>query len=107
MNWKERQLVTDSDPNSNYFGRTYSCWAKLIPPYSIGFSYTNDGAQNWSTPSNLISTTNLRRAGGEITLGPNNEVYICWAGVTSTSPFTEVQVGFASSTNGGANLEYK
>ncbi len=26
-------------------------WAKLTPPYSIGFSYTDDGAQNW-TPIN-------------------------------------------------------
>ncbi|RPI65373.1 MAG: T9SS C-terminal target domain-containing protein [Ignavibacteriales bacterium] len=95
-------IVSDSDPSSPYLGRTYVCWAKLVPPYSIGFSYTNDGAQNWFTPSSL-STVNLRRAGGEIALGPENQVYICWAGVTSTSPFTEVQVGFASSTNGGTN----
>jgi len=95
-------IVSDSDPSSPYLGRTYVCWTKLVPPYSIGFSYTNDGAQNWFTPSSL-STVNLRRAGGEIALGPENQVYICWAGVTSTSPFTEVQVGFASSTNGGTN----
>jgi hypothetical protein len=94
--------ATDIDPNSSYYGRTYSCWAKLFPPYSIGFSYSNDGAQNWTTPVS-ISNVNLRRAGGEIALGPNNEVYICWAGITSVSPFTEVNVGFASSSNGGAN----
>ncbi|MDP2363270.1 MAG: hypothetical protein Q8M94_05825, partial [Ignavibacteria bacterium] len=35
--------------------------------------------------------------------GPNNEVYICWARLTSASPFTEFLVGFASSSNGGAN----
>lgn len=94
--------ATDIDPNSSYYGRTYSCWAKLFPPYSIGFSYSNDGAQNWSSPASL-NNVNLRRAGGEIALGPNNEVYICWAGITSISPFTEVNVGFASSSNGGAN----
>ena len=50
-----------------------------------------------------INNPTVRGAGGEIAFGPNNEVYVCWAGVSSTSPFTEVQVGFASSTNGGAN----
>lgn len=95
-------IVTDANPNSNFYGRTYVCWAKLIPPYQIGFSYSNDGAQNWAA-KNYLSNENLRRAGGEIALGANNEVYICWAGVTSISPFTEVRVGFASSTNGGTN----
>ena len=94
--------ATDIDPNSSYYGRTYSSWAKLFPPYSIGFSYSNDGAQNWSTPA-ALSNVNLRRAGGEIALGPNNEVYICWAGIKSVSPFNEELVGFASSSNGGTS----
>jgi hypothetical protein len=95
--------ATDTDPSSSYYGRTYSCWAKLFPPYSIGFSYSNDGAQNWTVPPASLSNVNLRRAGGEIAIGHNNEVYICWAGITSVSPFTEANVGFASSTNGGSN----
>ncbi|MCU0342908.1 MAG: T9SS type A sorting domain-containing protein, partial [Ignavibacterium sp.] len=94
--------ATDVNPNSSYYGRTYACWAKLVPPYSIGFSYSNDGAQNW-TPSAELSNLNRRRAGGEIAIGPNNEVYICWAEITSVSPFTEVNVGFASSSNGGSS----
>ena len=99
----ERATIdSDSDPNSIYNGRTYVCWAKLVPPYSIGFSYTNDGAQNWISPT-ALSTANLRRVGGEIALGSDNEVYICWARLTSTSPFTEIMVGFASSSNGGTS----
>lgn len=95
-------MVTETNPNNPYYGRTYLTWARLVPPYSIGFSYSNDGAQNWTTPISL-STQNIRRAGGEIALGPNGEVYICWAEVASISPFTEVNVGFASSSNGGTN----
>ncbi len=53
--------------------------------------------------STVLSTTNIRRAGGEIKMGASGEIYICWAIVSSTSPFTEVQVGFASSNNGGIN----
>jgi hypothetical protein len=29
-------------------------------------------------------------------MGPNGKVYVCWAGVTSVSPFTEDFVGVAS-----------
>jgi hypothetical protein len=97
-------IVCDIDPGSTHYGRTYICWAKVVPPYSIGFSYSSDGAQSWSAPVQVNNPT-VRGAGGEITLGPNSEVYICWAGLTSTSPFTEIQVGFASSTNGGANWD--
>lgn len=95
-------MASDNNPNSNFYGRTYICWAKLVPPYTIGFSYSNDGAQSWLT-SFPINNPTIRGAGGEVAVGPNGEVYVCWAGLTSTSPFTEIQVGFASSTNGGTN----
>ena len=95
-------IVSDTDPNSSYLGRTYAVWAKLTPPYPIRFASTNDITGNWSTVSQINNPT-TRSAGGEIVLGPENQVYVCWAGVTSTSPFTEVFVGFAFSTNGGAN----
>ena len=95
-------IVSDSDPNSSYSGRTYAVWAKLTPPYPIRFTSTNDITGNWSTVSQINNPT-TRSAGGEIDLGPENQVYVCWAGVTSSSPFTEVFVGFASSTNGGTN----
>ncbi len=95
-------IVSDSDPNSSYSGRTYAVWAKLTPPYPIRFVSTDDIAGNWNTVSQ-INNPSTRNAGGEIDLGPENQVYVCWAGVTSSSPFTEVFVGFASSTNGGTN----
>lgn len=95
-------IISDNNPNSSYYGRSYACWAKLVPNYTIGFSYTNDGAQNWISPTQL-NNSNLRRAGGEIDLGPDGQVYVCWAGIKSVSPFTEELVGFASSSNGGAN----
>lgn len=95
-------IVSDTNPNSNYFGRTYAVWAKLTLPYPIRFTSTDDITGNWSTVSQINNPT-TRSAGGEIEIGPENQVYVCWAGVTNTSPFTEVFVGFASSTNGGAS----
>ncbi|MFZ1519945.1 MAG: T9SS type A sorting domain-containing protein [Ignavibacteriaceae bacterium] len=95
-------IVSDTDPNSTYYGRTYAVWALLTPPYPIKFSYTNNITSNWNIATQINSPT-VRGAGGEVSLGPNQEVYTCWAGVSNISPFTEVQVGFASSTNGGTN----
>ena len=95
-------IFSDTDPTSSTYGRTYLVYALLTPPYPIKFSYTDNISSSWHSVV-AINNPTVRGAGGEIAFGPNNEVYVCWAGVSSTSPFTEVQVGFASSTNGGAN----
>jgi len=95
-------ITTDAITSSSFYGRTYAAWVKLSNPFSLAFAYTDDGAQNWSTPQQINNPTN-RSAGGDISTGPNGEVYVCWAGVTDTSPFKEILVGFAWSSNGGAN----
>ena len=95
-------VTTDAITSSLFYGRTYAAWVKLTTPFSLAFAFTDDGAQNWSTPQQINNPVN-RSAGGDITTGPNGEVYVCWAGVTDTSPFKELFVGFASSLNGGAN----
>jgi len=95
-------IATDAITSSSFYGRTYAAWVKLTTPFSLAFASTDDGAQNWSTPQQINNPTN-RSAGGDITTGPNGEVYVCWAGVTDVSPFREIFVGFASSSNGGAN----
>ena len=74
---------------------------KFAQPFPIVFSFTDNAGQNWSTPTPINSPSN-RSAGGDLAIGPNGEVYACWAGVTETSPFKEILVGFARSTNGGA-----
>lgn len=40
-----------------------------------------------------------RSAGGDKAVGLNGMVYTCWAGVTETSLFEEIMVGFASSAD--------
>ncbi len=102
MTLKELQLLADADSNSSYYGRTYAVWALLTPPYPIKFTYTDDITTSWNTASQINNPV-VRGVGGEVKLGTNNEVYVCWAGAISISPYTEIQVGFATSTNGGAN----
>ncbi|MCD4696823.1 MAG: hypothetical protein K8S16_11355 [Bacteroidales bacterium] len=97
-------LTTDENPGNSFYGRTYSAWIKFATPFPLMFSYTDDGAQSWSSPQPINNPTN-RSAGGDLAIGPNGEIYACWAGVTETSPFKEILVGFAKSTTGGQNWE--
>jgi hypothetical protein len=94
-------LTTDATPSSSFYGRTYAAWVKFALPYPLVFSRTDDGAKTWSAPTPINNPSN-RSAGGDIVTGQEGEVYVCWAGVTDTSPFKEILVGFASSENGGA-----
>jgi hypothetical protein len=97
-------IATDAILTSSFYGRTYSAWVRFTSPFSVWFTYTDDGAQNWNPPQQINNPSpQSRSAGGDIAIGPNGEVYVCWAGVTDTSPFKEIIVGFASSSNGSSN----
>jgi hypothetical protein len=93
-------VASDAVSTSSFSGRTYATWVKFAQPFPMMFSFTDDGAKNWSEPSQ-INNPFQRCAGGDVAIGPEGEVYVCWAGVTDVSPFKETFVGFASSGNGG------
>lgn len=95
-------LISDVITSSNYYGRTYAVWVEFSPPFPVVYAYTDDGARNWTSPKR-INNPIQRCQGGDAAIGPDGEIYICWAGIISVSPFTEDFVGFASSTNGGTN----
>ncbi|MCX6244361.1 MAG: hypothetical protein NTU98_06605 [Bacteroidetes bacterium] len=95
-------LASDVISTSIYNGRTYAAWTKLSQPFPLMFACTDDGAQTWST-QRQVNNPSSRCAGGDIVVGPDGKVYACWAAVTEISPFKEIAVGFASSSNGGAS----
>jgi hypothetical protein len=64
------------------------------------FSYTDDGGVTWSQPRQINNPTQ-RCSGGDIVIGRNGEVYITWAVVSASSPYSEQFIGFAKSTDGG------
>ncbi|NIT52760.1 MAG: hypothetical protein GWO41_08500, partial [candidate division Zixibacteria bacterium] len=72
------------------------------PPFPVFFTSTNDGAANWITPQQINNPVQ-RSAGGDVVVDDEGTVHVCWAGVTSVSPFTEIFVGYAASTDGGDN----
>jgi hypothetical protein len=94
-------IVTDGNPSSTYYGRTYVTWVRFASPFPTFFVYTDDISGNWSAPAQ-INYPPQRCQGAEIGMAPNGIVNVCWAQVTSSSPFTEDAVGFASSSNGGS-----
>jgi hypothetical protein len=94
-------LATDGDPSSPWFGTTYAAWVRFSPPFPVLFSSTTDGGATWSAPRQVNSPVQ-RSQGADIAVAPGGVLYLCWAGVGSTSPFTEDFVGFARSTDGGA-----
>jgi len=95
-------IMSDGNPSSSYYGRTYVTWVRFSPPFPAYFSYTDNIAGSWSSPAQ-INNPPQRCQGAEVAMAPNGVVNVCWAQVTSTSPFTEDRVGFASSSNGGSS----
>lgn len=113
MTWSDQKTIADHDleratinsdgtPTSSFYGRTYAAWVRFAPPYPVYLSYTDDGGANWSTPSQINNPTK-RNAGGDLDIGNDENVHVCWAGVADQSPFTEILVGHASSANGASS----
>ncbi len=95
--------TTDDSPSSPFYGRTYASWVNFVSPFPVLVSYTTNSGMNWTSPAAINSPPPQRCSGGYIRVGKDGTVYDAWAGVSSTSPFTENFAGFGFSTNGGVN----
>jgi hypothetical protein len=105
LTWSAQRTIATNDQDRAAIatdpvsGRTYAAWVRFASPFPVMCSFT-DNAQTWSAPAQ-INNPSQRSLGAEVAIGPQEEVYVCWAGVINTSPFTEDFVGFASSTDSG------
>jgi hypothetical protein len=99
---EKASLVSDVNPISSYYGRSYASWVKIAATSRVMFVYTDDGAQNWSSPQPINNPTQ-RSANSEMAINSNGKLFVCWATLTNSSPFTEDYVGFATSNDGGTN----
>lgn len=93
-------VATDFITGSPNYGNTYASWVKFSNPFPIVFSKVAQDSESFSAPL-VINSPDNRSAGGDIAVGPDGEVYVCWAGVSDQSPFRELFTGFASSNNAG------
>ena len=101
---KNHTFINDVS-SSPYYGRVYVTWSLFtasLPPAVVSYS-TNNGVSyssviNVSTP---LSGHYCQGVNGAI--APNGDAYICWGNPIAGSPYTGDYIGFAKSTNGGAN----
>lgn len=98
------RAATVSDPfsTSANYGRVYTVWVQIAPPFPVYISSTTNSGQTWLAPSQ-INNPPQRCQGGDIAVGSDGRIYVTWAGVINASPFTEDKAGFAVSSNGGGN----
>ena len=101
---KNHTFVNDVS-SSPYYGRVYVTWSLFTasaPPTVVSYS-TNNGVSYSGviTVSTPLSSHYNQGVNGAI--APNGDAYICWQNPILGSPYTGDYVGFAKSTNGGAN----
>lgn len=97
--------ASDDAPSSPYYGRTYCVWSHFVGTPPAVISYTTNGGVSWSAMATIASAPSGHYCQGtDIAIGPNGEVFVCWAAPTSSSPYTEDFCGFAKSTTGGTSF---
>lgn len=98
--FEKASIVSDNNPTSPYYGRTYATWVKLSGTFPVEFSFTDDISQSWNQILTINSFTQ-RSSGADIEIGNNGEVFIAYALVSDISPFNETAISFAKSIDGG------
>jgi hypothetical protein len=96
---------TDDVPSSAYYGNSYSVWSNFaLAQPAIMISQTSNSGQNWSSPVQInLPPAGHYSAGCDVAVGPQGNVYVCWASAITPVPYTEDYCGFAKSVNGGSS----
>ncbi|NUN71185.1 MAG: hypothetical protein HUU02_15900, partial [Bacteroidetes bacterium] len=94
-------MATDAFPSGTTYGRSYTAYVELLPPFPVKVAWTGDGS-TWTPPS-AINAPLQRSQGAELSMSAESTLYAVWAGVIPQSPFTEDFIGFARTTNGGVS----
>ncbi|RPI18176.1 MAG: T9SS C-terminal target domain-containing protein [Ignavibacteriae bacterium] len=96
--------TTDGNPSSPFYGRTYVAWTRFVSPFPVVFSSTLNGGESWSSVKQINNSINGHQSiGASITAGSNGIIFVSWASVLTAFPFNENYIGFASSSDAGAN----
>ncbi len=96
--------ATDNNQMSPYYGRTFLVWTRFTNPFPIVTSYSNNSGLNWTSVSQVNNSLPQRQSNGPtMVIGSDGKNYVVWASSLLSSPFNEKNMGFATSTNGGAS----
>ena len=119
VNWANTVTITSGSQDKNhtfvndvsaspYYNRVYVTWSLFTasaPPCVV--SYSTNGGVTYSSVVNVHTVASGHYAQGvNGATMPNGDAIICWQSPITSSPYTGDFVGFAKSTNGGANWTY-
>ena len=97
-------LTIDKSPQSAFHGRLYLTWVDIVnSPRTVQISYSTDNGISWSQPIQVNPNPPTNSTGTSITIDQHGRLYLCWAGYTSTYPYHEDYIGFATSYDGGVS----
>jgi hypothetical protein len=91
----------DDNISSPFYGRIYTALVKLISPYPVFLSFSDNQAESWSTPTAINVTPPARSIGPDIEINEIGKIFLSWAAITVSPPFFEDYVSFGTSSNGG------
>jgi len=99
-NYEDKEWIACdlSTGSSAYKNTLYISWTRFGTPNGILLTKSTNGGVNWSTPVQVSTVQGIQ--GSEPAIGPNGEVYVVYAGGTSTDDI----IYFNRSTNGGATF---
>jgi len=104
----KNHMWVDNSPSSQYEGHLYVAWTDFggVFDNQIVVSRSVNAGLDWSDRAAI--STNIQAGsfnqGVNIQIGPNGNVYACWA-VYDAWPASETAIGFAKSTNGGSSWQ--
>lgn len=90
----------DANPASPYYGRVYLSWTQFRSNTAepIRLTYSSDGGQTWSNPTQLSSAYNNGSLGGRqgstIRTGPDGAVYVVWEDSDQQGSFQSMAVSY-------------
>jgi len=103
----KNHMTIDDMSTSPYYNNLYLSYTDFsATSRPLKYARSTNLGVNWDASQLISSTLGWAFQGVNLHTGPNGEVYIVWSTRQTASPYTEKFVGFAKSTNGGANFQF-
>ncbi|HWZ36082.1 MAG TPA: T9SS type A sorting domain-containing protein [Mucilaginibacter sp.] len=97
----KEMIAADDNLSSPYANNLYAAWTTFGSSETVNFNRSTDGANTFSSS---IILKNGPGQGTNIQVGPNGEVYVCYADYGSSGALPASGLGFVKSLDGGSTF---
>jgi hypothetical protein len=103
----KNHMTIDDKAGSPYYNYLYLAYSDFSGSSArpLKFGRSTNGGTTWDASQLISSTSGWAYQGVNLHTGPSGECYMAWATRSTSSPYQEKYLGFAKSTNGGANFQ--